>query len=96
MNLQEIIIDKIDEVNEEYNVIVRNSPENGYNLENINILAYQKEAMNKVLNELLIEFKNKPDYKSAFDEIFEKSHYKNITMEDMIEFSKKYNLGGDR
>ena len=35
------------------------------------------------------------DYKSAFDEIFEKSHYKNITMEDVIDFSKKYNLGGE-
>lgn len=38
---------------------------------------------------------NQPDYKLAWEEIFEKSHYTSITMEDMIEFSKKYNLGGE-
>ena len=42
---------------------------------------------------VILDKHNQPDYKSAFDEIFEKSHYKNITMEDMIDFSKKYNLG---
>ena len=67
MNIEEIIIDKIDEINEEYNVIVRNIPDNGYKLENINILSHQKEAMNKVLNELLIEVNNQPDYKSDIE-----------------------------
>ena len=66
----------------------------------------QKEKDNKLLSrhylqdfifipDMLKILDNQPDYKSAFDEIFEKSHYKNITMEDMIDFSKKYNLGGE-
>ena len=45
--------------------------------------------------DILNKHDNQPDYTSAFDEIFEKSHYKNITMEDMIDFSKKYNLRGE-
>lgn len=69
MNIEKIIIDKIDEINEEYNVIVRNSPDNGYKLENINILAHQKEAMNKVLNELLTEVKKLPDYKKLVEHL---------------------------
>lgn len=97
--IEEIIIDKIDEINEEYNVIVRNSPDNGYKLENINILSHQKEAMNKVLNELLIEFKNKPDYKSAWENLKRQGFNRSSDivahdyLKDMQELEQKYNIG---
>lgn len=55
---------------------------------------YYIQCLDMVLR-IIEEHNNQPDYKSAFDEMFEKSHYRNITIEDMIDFSKKYNLGGE-
>ena len=72
---------------------------NGQNIFGFNSAAYTDYNTQFIFYDdllfLLDKHDNQPDYKSAFDDIFEKSHYKNITMEDMIELYKKYNLGGE-
>ena len=75
----------IEEIKKEIKEVYMNCDSDG-DFESCELL----DKINKILDKY-----NQPDYKSAFDEIFEKSHYKNITMEDMIELYKKYNLGGE-
>lgn len=64
--IEEIIIDKIDDINREYNVQCETHKKD---LNEINILARQRNSMVNVLEEVLNEVKKLPDYKKLVEHL---------------------------
>ena len=94
MNIEEIIIDKIDDINNEYNIQCETHKKD---LNEINILARQRNSMVNVLEEVLNEVKRLPDYKSAWEKLpktFIGTTHLGKLQTCMQELEQKYNLGG--
>ena len=64
--IEEIIIDKIDDITREYNVQYETHKND---LNEINILARQRNSMVTVLEEVLNEVKKLPDYKKLVEHL---------------------------